>query len=136
HLHAREAFRPALRALRDRREPVRLRAAQALGRIGDRRAIPRLIAALDDPFYTVRYAAQDALVLIGPASIPPLRRAFAAGSGRARPHVVAALAKLGDPAALEFAHRLLRTAPPLLRTAVRQQVAEYLKDARTEDQTH
>lgn len=61
HLRAREAFAPAVAALRDDRELVRLRAAQALGRIGDRRAVARLRPLLNDPWWDVRYAAEEAL---------------------------------------------------------------------------
>lgn len=61
HLRAREAFPAAVRYLRDDKEVVRLRAAQALGRIGDRRAIPHLEPLLADRVWTVRFAARDAI---------------------------------------------------------------------------
>ncbi len=61
HLRAREAFDAALAALDDKDELVRLRAAQALGRIGDCRAIPRLRAARRDEWWDVRFAAEEAL---------------------------------------------------------------------------
>jgi hypothetical protein len=64
HLRAREAFDAALALLDDKDELVRLRAAQALGRIGDARAIPKLTAALRDEWWDVRFAAEDALARI------------------------------------------------------------------------
>ena len=72
HLRARAAFHSALAALHDPQELVRLRAAQALGRIGDRRATPRLVRALADESWTVRYAAEAALVGFGSSSLIPL----------------------------------------------------------------
>ena len=61
HLRAREALDAAMAALNDKNELVRLRAAQALGRIGDRRAIPSLEKARHDEWWDVRFAAEEAL---------------------------------------------------------------------------
>jgi hypothetical protein len=126
HLRAREAFAPALAAL-DERELVRLRAVQALGKIGDRRATPKLTAKLDDEIYDVRYAAEDALVAFGKSSIGPLRGAFAKASPRARPHILEALAKLGDRRALDWARTEYRNDSPLVRSAIEHQLQEALK---------
>ena len=127
HLHAREAFAAALGALNDEREIVRLRAAQALGRIGDKRGIPKLIAALDDEMWTVRYAAEDALVAIGKPSVGPQRRAFTKASQRARPHIIEALARLGDRRALALARVELRAEDPLVRAAIEKQLRDCFK---------
>ncbi len=118
HLRAREAYLPAMNALGSGREIVRLRAAQVLGRLGDRRATPALVAALGDEMWDVRYAAQDALVAFGKPSIGPLRRAFDKASPRARPHILEALAKLGDKRALGLAKREYRQDDPLVRDAI------------------
>jgi hypothetical protein len=120
HLRAHEAFESAIRALNSDRELVRLRAAQALGRIGDKRAIRKLVAALDDEMWDVRYAAEDALVAFGKPSIGPLREAYTKVSARARPHIIEALAKLGDMRALALAQREYRNDDPLVRAAVMQ----------------
>ena len=120
HLRAREVFEPAMKALNVKSELVRLRAAQALGRIGDKRAIPKLITALDDEMWDVRYAAEDALVAFGKSSIRPLRSAFAQASPRARPHIIDALAKLGDKRALVLANSEYRNEDPEVRAAVRR----------------
>jgi len=64
HLRAREAFDAALAALDDKNELVRLRAAQALGRIGDHRAIPSLETTRRDEWWDVRFAAEEALAQI------------------------------------------------------------------------
>jgi hypothetical protein len=60
------------RLLGSPKELVRMRAAQALGRIGSAEAVPELLAALDDPLWTVRRQAEDALVVIGKPSVQPL----------------------------------------------------------------
>jgi HEAT repeat protein len=117
HLRAREAFAPALAALNER-ELVRLRGVQALGRIGDRRAIRKLIAKLDDEIYDVRYAAEDALVALGKSSISPLRSAFAKAGPRARPHIVEALVRLKDRRALILAGQEYRNDDSLVRNAI------------------
>jgi len=118
HMHAAEAFRPAMAALNESRELVRLRAAQALGKIGDRRAIPALLQRLDDEMYDVRYAAEDALVKFGQPSRAPLRDAYRHATSRAKPHILEALAKLGDETALTLAREYYRNDDPLVRTAV------------------
>ena len=52
---------------------LRLSAAQALGRLGDPRALPILIAALQDRHAWVRQAAIESLAALGdPAAIGPL----------------------------------------------------------------
>ena len=163
HLHAPEAFKPALAALDDGKETVRLRAAQALGRICpvgatsssragpvaagaeprcgntalrerpllqmQSEAIPHLVAALNDELWDVRYAAEDALVAFGKRSIGPLRSAFAKASPRARPHLIEALARLGDKRALVWARLEHKNDDPVLRAAIEKQVTEQLAAA-------
>jgi HEAT repeat protein len=124
HLRARAAFAPAMAALADPREMVRFRAAQALGRIGDVRAIPKLITALNDEMWDVRYAAEDSLVVLGRPSIGPLRAAFAKASPQARPHILEALAKLGDKRALAWAKSEYKNDDALVRTAIEKQLTE------------
>ncbi|HUJ10080.1 MAG TPA: hypothetical protein VL171_08645 [Verrucomicrobiae bacterium] len=151
-LRAREAFEPALLALTESKEGVRLRAAQALGRICSvqaapasrprqvtrgkslpqlqRTAIPHLLAALGDQLWDVRYAAEDALVASGKPSIGPLRSAFPKAAPRARPHIIEALARLGDNRALAWARVQYKNDDPILRAAVQKQVTELLTAAR------
>ena len=152
HLRAREAFGAAMKYLASERELVRLRAAQALGRICSvgatstsrsgpvetgrsllrlqRQAIPELIVALDDAMWSVRYAAQDSLVAFGGASISPLRAAFAKASPRARPHIIEALAKLGDKRALALAKTEYQRDDPLVREAVMQSLRQAVNGAK------
>ena len=130
HLRAREAFKPAMVALNSPQELVRLRAAQALGRIGDTHAIPKLIAALGDDMWDVRYAAEDALVVLGKPSIGPLRSAYAKASPRAQPHILEALAKLGDRHALVLAKQFYAKDDALVRDAVLKTLSDQLTQAR------
>jgi hypothetical protein len=130
HLKAREAHDRAIAALRSEHEPVRLRAAQALGRIGDAKAIPALVTLLDDELWTVRYAAQDALAALGKPSATPLRRAWPQASARAREHIAASLAKLGDRQGLVWASELYRDQPEPVRSAKLAQLRECLAPRR------
>jgi len=130
HLRAHEAFLPAMKALDSRQELVRLRAAQALGKIGDRRATTRLIALLDDEMWDVRYAAEDAVVGFGKQSVGRLRAAYGDASPRARPHILEALARLGDSKALVLAHTFYKHDDPLVQTAVETQLTDEYSAAR------
>ena len=129
HLRAKAAYKPAVAALTHTRELVRFRAAQALGRIGNPHAIPKLINALNDEIYDVRYAAEDSLIALGKPSLKPLRAAFAKAPARARPHILEALAKLGDSHALNWAKSEYKNDDALVQTAVEKQLAEELAAA-------
>ncbi len=69
---AKAALGDAMRLLGSPKELVRMRAAQALGRIGSAGAVPKLIGTLDDPLWDVRRQAEDALVAIGQPGVQPL----------------------------------------------------------------
>ena len=118
HMRATEAFRPALAALNEPRELIRLRATQLLGRIGNRRAIPDLLRMLNDEMYDVRYAAEDALVNFGPASHDAMRDDYRRAPPRAQAHILEVLARLGDATALTWAREFYRNDDPLVRDAV------------------
>ena len=66
------ALGDARRLLGSPKELVRMRAAQALGRIGSAEAVPELLVALGDPLWDVRRQAEDALVAIGKPGVQPL----------------------------------------------------------------
>ncbi|MCG3149665.1 MAG: hypothetical protein PCFJNLEI_03130 [Verrucomicrobiae bacterium] len=129
HLRATEAFTPAVRALDDPKELICLRATQALGKTGNRRAIPHLIRQLDDEIYCVRYAAQDALVTFGKPASPRLRAAYDKATPRAKPHLLEALAKLGDDRALPLAREFYRNDEPIVRDAIEKSLAAALHSA-------
>lgn len=131
HLRAPEAFAPAMDAVDESRELVRLRATQALGKIGDKRAIPRLIHKLDDEIYDVRYAAEEGLIAFGKTVTGDLRRAYERATSRAKPHLLEALAKLGDERALAFAREFYRDDEPIIRDAVLKSLTDNLTQAQT-----
>ncbi len=58
--------------LEHEKEPVRVYATEALGKLRDERAIQKLLDALSDSICTVRYTATWALAEIGTASIEPI----------------------------------------------------------------
>jgi HEAT repeat protein len=55
--------------LKDASEPTRITTAATLGKLKDARALPELVAALADPRFTVRSAAEQAIVSIGDTSV-------------------------------------------------------------------
>ena len=73
--------------------PLRRNAARALGKLGDRRAVPGLIRCLDCSDFYVREAAAQSLELLGdPAAIPALMQLLDGGVANAvqvpgRPHL-------------------------------------------------
>jgi thiol-disulfide isomerase/thioredoxin len=85
-------------------EEARWRAADSLWLIGDRRAVPDLLAALEDPSLKVAGFAASALGDLGDASaVEPLLALFQRlpdNREEAKARVADALGKLGDPRAL------------------------------------
>jgi HEAT repeat protein len=76
-LYDARALAPLVQVLRDRREDAQLRghAAEALAYLGHRRAVPALIAALDDPSPEVRLWSVFALGELGDRrAVAPLER--------------------------------------------------------------
>lgn len=96
-----EAFEGLLAALDDPSPSVRLLAIDALGQIGDPRAVGALVALLDDKDDDVREAAVDALGEIGEPALEALREAYiASDSLRLRLAVVAAAVAIGSEKAV------------------------------------
>ena len=76
-------------------------AADALGRIGDSRAVSRLIHALEDPVMTVRRASMVALQrLEAMNAVPRIARLLGDESGGVRVTAAAVLGKFEDPRAV------------------------------------
>jgi len=126
---AKEALEPCLGMLAadpPRTELIRLRAAVALGRIRDARAVDALLKALDDPLWNVRTAAEEALVEIGEPAREPLAAFFPAASPRAKPYVVRALAALKDRRALTFSREAWQGVDPAFWAAEGRLLSEML----------
>ncbi len=88
-----------------------------------------MIAALNDELWDVRYAAEESLVALGPSSISALRAAFAKAPPRARPHILEALAKLGDKHGVAWAKSEYKNDDALVRAAIEKQLTEELAAA-------
>ena len=58
--------------LKHKDEPTRIYTAWTLAKLKDPRSVPGLISALDDYYFTVRSAAEQALVSIGDSALPYL----------------------------------------------------------------
>jgi HEAT repeat protein len=89
-----------IKALENKSLEVRYDAVQALGRIGDARAVTPLCAALKDPYIEVRMAAADVLGKMGDArAVEPLVNQLTKEKfSRASEDAAKALIKIGTPA--------------------------------------
>jgi len=97
----RPAVQSLITALEDENLGVRLSSVRALGRIGDRQAVPALIKALEVGY--VRESAIDALGEIGdPRAVGPLIKLLSERSSSIRESAKKALGKIGQPAIQVF----------------------------------
>jgi HEAT repeat protein len=97
---------------------IRLQAVQALGEIGDARAVSPLFAAHKDKDRKVSWAATDALVKIASRSIEPFIPALNDSSRDVRYLAVYCLGSTGDPRAVEPLREALKDSDPLVRQNV------------------
>ncbi|MEO0078857.1 MAG: HEAT repeat domain-containing protein, partial [candidate division WOR-3 bacterium] len=82
--------------LRDSYEPSRIVTSEACGKLKSRAAIPELIRTLDDGLFTVRSAAELALVAIGTPALDPLLVALPRLKSRALGHALRAAGQLAE----------------------------------------
>ncbi len=80
--------------LQDTMEVSRIVTAEACGKLKNPVAIEPLIATLKDPLFTVRSAAEAALVAIGEPSVDPLLRSLAEQKESALGHSIRALGQI------------------------------------------
>ena len=90
------------RAVGDISADVRAAAALALVSHPNEAATAALIQSLSDNDNVVAVLAVRALAAIGPAAVPGLIEAFESSGGRARIHIMRALAQLRDPRAIRL----------------------------------
>ena len=102
---------------------IRLKAAQALGHVGDDRAVAPLLAAHFDVSWSVHEAAGAALAQIGAAAVEPLLNALEDNNREVRVNAARALAEIGDDRAVAPLTALLADD----HERVRQEAAEALK---------
>ena len=110
-----EAVPDMLPFLRDEKERRRTVTANALRDMADARAVPELIAALDDPYFTVRKASAHALVAIGEAAETLLLKSIPSASRTALREIVAVLSASQSPQAATALGTLVEHADPLIR---------------------
>ena len=98
-LDARIGYLEAISKLKDKNPDVRMRAAKALGRIGDARAVEPLIPALNDMHRDVRWNAVRALGMIGGTkAAEALTKALGDKYDPVRSKALEALVKIGAEA--------------------------------------
>ena len=98
---------------------LRVAGAEALGRIGDSRALERLRAFAKDPFGLVRVQAVEAVAAVGgAAATPDLVAALRDGDPQVLLAAVRALGRLGDASATAPLQALRKTAPVAVTSAI------------------
>lgn len=117
-----------IKALNHKSVDVRVSAGEALGRIGDRRAVEPLIRALGDANISVRSRAAEALGIIGdPRSVQPLIVALGVpdwSDWRVIRCVVQALCRIGEPAVEPLMEALMHNKDERVRTSVARALGE------------
>lgn len=107
----------------------RVRAARALGRSGDWRAIEPLLAAAREGNASLQQAALLALGHLGnQQAVPELCRIVTESAGQVRYHAIAALAELGDESALPALEALLDDMDPTTRQGALKAIAWIASD--------
>lgn len=105
------------------KEPRRVAAINALRDIGDPRAIPVLLGALDDPYFTVREAAARALATLGRPAEKALLRALPGAGAPARRHIIRTLGAMRSRRAAGVLRRLLKDSDPFVRSDAAEALA-------------
>ena len=119
-----EALPVLTHALRSRSWDVRWAAAEALGEMGDLRAVAPLLAALQDEDWRVRWAAAEALGRIGEPAVEPLLAALQDEDEDVRRAAVEALGKIGDPGAVASLSAALQDKDWRVRQAAAEALGE------------
>jgi len=104
--------------LKNEKERRRIVAANALRDIDDPRAIPALINALDDPFFTVRNAAARALVQMGAEAQPALLEILDQTDGLKQRQIIRTLSDMRATAAIQPLEKLRDDADDATRNDV------------------
>jgi HEAT repeat protein len=105
--------------LKDTMEVSRIVTAEACGKLKNPVAIEPLVATLNDRLFTVRSAAEAALVAIGEPAVDPLLRSLVVQSEPALGHSIRALGQI--------AAKMDSLAAEPVKTRCRQQLGRYLK---------
>ena len=105
-----------LQTLQDRSDPKeQVRAAHALGRLGDRDAVDPLITSLSDDNLYVRKAAVEALAMLGDwKAVDSILERLTDTDLYVRQAAASALGELGEMRAEEFLEARLKAEPELI----------------------
>jgi HEAT repeat protein len=111
-LRAREAGQPgvlemALHCLKDESRDVRCQAARLLGIAHGMTSIMPLLSAMDDPHWSVRESAENALLNFGGDAVPILIEALEDRRRTTRCHAARLLGEIGDPQAIPYLQRII-----------------------------
>jgi HEAT repeat protein len=119
-----ERTRQLLLGLLERDREVRADVIRALGRVGDSRVVPKLIAIFDSCTTDEQIDAIDALEVIEPPGIEPfLARLLGHQESTVRRHAVRALVRIGTTSALRRIVIALRDDNPRVRITVSKALA-------------
>jgi hypothetical protein len=110
------AFDAIAQYLDDPLERRRILAVNALADLHDERAVPVLSGMLDDPVFTVRYAATKGMLGYGDYAVAWLTEALPEAPIRARRHMIQALGAMQASEALPVLEPLVRDADPGIRS--------------------
>lgn len=94
--------------LKAQEEPTRIYACYALQKLKDHRSITYLIGAMADPYFTVRNAAEKAIIEIGDTALSFLVEAIEGAPTIAQPHIIRAIGILGEKGADTLRQKWLR----------------------------
>ncbi|NET43386.1 HEAT repeat domain-containing protein [Okeania sp. SIO2B3] len=118
-----------VKLLEDSDSNVRMRAADALGKIGSETAIPELIKLLEDSDYSVRHSAAEALGKIGSeTAIPELIKLLENSDSGVRHSAAEALGEINSETAIPELIKLLENSD----SGVRHSAAEALGEINSE----
>jgi len=111
-----------LAALDDRDETVRRLAVASLARLEEPASAQALVPLLGDGAASVREAAAGALLLFGPAAVPPLAAEVSLGAGKGKAGTrllgaIALLGQVGDDRAIDPLAAVLKDGPAAARVA-------------------
>jgi HEAT repeat protein len=116
------SVRAAVSAMQDSSRAVRSRAATALGRFQDPRAVPALAGGLGDRYWSVRRDCENALANLGAAAVPRLLEFLRGTTDQLGARVLATLVRIAPD---DLPSLLRGELPRIEDPALRQRTEEF-----------